>query len=236
MIELDHINILATDLEAVRDFLLDVLDDLEEGFRPPFDFAGYWLYLDKKPVIHLKERGAWAVAGGGFVDHVAGAGLSLAGRDRRDELRRLAVVGGQDRRALVGDDPVELQHVVAERLDGVELRSGEVGAVVARDDHDRRDVVGVAEPVLELVHLGRLGRGGEEPGLVVLLHVGDRAERRTARRSPDHVLGLRPETLHGARLFVLPNPSGRNANFSYQEMLEAFKELAAYLTRRDAQR
>ena len=62
------------------------------------------------------------------------------------------------------------------------------------------------------------------------------AERRTARRSPDHVLGLRPETLHGARLFVLPNPSGRNANFSYQEMLEAFKELAAYLTRRDAQR
>ena len=35
-------------------------------------------------------------------------------------------------------------------------------------------------------------------------------------------LGLQPETIHGARLFVLPNPSGRNANFSYQEMLDAF--------------
>ena len=34
-------------------------------------------------------------------------------------------------------------------------------------------------------------------------------------------LGLQPEsiTLEGARVFVLPNPSGRNANFSYQEML-----------------
>ena len=38
------------------------------------------------------------------------------------------------------------------------------------------------------------------------------AERRAARNAPDRVLGLRPETVHGARLFVLPNPSGRNAN------------------------
>src|SRR3954452_24873697 len=37
--------------------------------------------------------------------------------------------------------------------------------------------------------------------------------------------GLQPETIHGARVFVLPNPSGRNANFSYQEMLEAFAAL-----------
>ena len=55
------------------------------------------------------------------------------------------------------------------------------------------------------------------------------AERRAVRLSPDHVLGLRPETIHGARLFVLPNPSGRNANFSYAEMLEAFKSLKRYL-------
>lgn len=42
---------------------------------------------------------------------------------------------------------------------------------------------------------------------------------------PDSVLGLRPHTVHGARLFVLPNPSGRNANFTYAEMLEAFRDL-----------
>jgi TDG/mug DNA glycosylase family protein len=42
-------------------------------------------------------------------------------------------------------------------------------------------------------------------------------------------IGLRPEMLHGARVFVLPNPSGRNANFSYAEMLAAFRELAALI-------
>ena len=37
--------------------------------------------------------------------------------------------------------------------------------------------------------------------------------------------GLRPETIHGARIYVLPNPSGRNANFTYDEMLRAFRGL-----------
>jgi double-stranded uracil-DNA glycosylase len=31
--------------------------------------------------------------------------------------------------------------------------------------------------------------------------------------------------LAGARVFVLPNPSGRNANYSYAEMLDAFRRL-----------
>ncbi len=39
-------------------------------------------------------------------------------------------------------------------------------------------------------------------------------------------LGLQPVTIHGARVFVLPNPSGRNANFSYAEMLTAFRGLS----------
>ena len=38
-------------------------------------------------------------------------------------------------------------------------------------------------------------------------------------------LGLQPEGFEGARVFVLPNPSGRNANFSYREMLDAFAGL-----------
>ena len=38
--------------------------------------------------------------------------------------------------------------------------------------------------------------------------------------------GPRPERFEGARVFVLPNPSGRNANFSYAEMLAAFEGLA----------
>jgi len=46
------------------------------------------------------------------------------------------------------------------------------------------------------------------------------------RRSGEHVsLGLQEEEFEGARVFVLPNPSGRNANFSYAEMLVAFRAL-----------
>jgi len=38
--------------------------------------------------------------------------------------------------------------------------------------------------------------------------------------------GFQSATVHGARLFVLPNPSGRNAHFSYDDMLRAFRALA----------
>jgi TDG/mug DNA glycosylase family protein len=38
-------------------------------------------------------------------------------------------------------------------------------------------------------------------------------------------LGLQRERFEGARVFVLPNPSGRNANYSYREMLTAFTSL-----------
>ena len=44
------------------------------------------------------------------------------------------------------------------------------------------------------------------------------------RRGPV-TLGLQRERVGDARVFVLPNPSGRNANFSYAEMLAAFRKL-----------
>ena len=45
------------------------------------------------------------------------------------------------------------------------------------------------------------------------------------------VVGPQPVTIHGARVFVLPNPSGRNANFTYAEMLEAFVRLRRWTER-----
>src|SRR5438477_8365927 len=39
-------------------------------------------------------------------------------------------------------------------------------------------------------------------------------------------LGLQREIFEGAQVFVLPNPSGRNANFTYAEMLAGFRKLA----------
>ena len=38
-------------------------------------------------------------------------------------------------------------------------------------------------------------------------------------------LGPQSERFEGAEVFVLPNPSGRNANFTYAEMLTAFRKL-----------
>ena len=47
------------------------------------------------------------------------------------------------------------------------------------------------------------------------------SEYRTGRIS----LGLQDETLAGRPVFVLPNPSGRNAHYSYRTMLKAFRTL-----------
>jgi TDG/mug DNA glycosylase family protein len=44
-------------------------------------------------------------------------------------------------------------------------------------------------------------------------------------------LGLQAAHFEGARAFVLPNPSGRNANFSYADMLAAYRALADFLSR-----
>jgi TDG/mug DNA glycosylase family protein len=70
-----------------------------------------------------------------------------------------------------------------------------------------------------------------KPGVVVL--VGVTLFRSMFKRRPGETvaLGLQEERLEGARVFVLPNPSGRNANFSYQEMLAAFKALRGHLRR-----
>jgi TDG/mug DNA glycosylase family protein len=56
----------------------------------------------------------------------------------------------------------------------------------------------------------------------------------TERLAKNHPIALGPqrETIHDARVFVLPNPSGRNANFSYAEMLAAFVALRRLLNRR----
>jgi TDG/mug DNA glycosylase family protein len=62
--------------------------------------------------------------------------------------------------------------------------------------------------------------------------IGDPPElRRRATVKPESVIGLRPEVIHGARLFVLPNPSGRNANFTQAEMLAAFRALHRFVDR-----
>ena len=61
------------------------------------------------------------------------------------------------------------------------------------------------------------------------------ADGRAPVRTAPLTTGLRPETIHGARIYVLPNPSGRNANFTHAEMLRAFRGLrrAAHVQSRE---
>jgi TDG/mug DNA glycosylase family protein len=65
-----------------------------------------------------------------------------------------------------------------------------------------------------------------EPRIVAF--VGVSLYRVIFRKNTRIALGLQDETFEGARVFVLPNPSGRNANFTYAEMLAAFKALATF--------
>lgn len=73
---LNHINICAPlhVLQKVRDFYTDLLG-LQDGWRPDFPMAGFWLYADGKPIVHLMEASAQheqtpsnAI---GYLDHIA---------------------------------------------------------------------------------------------------------------------------------------------------------------------
>ncbi|HET9963476.1 MAG TPA: mismatch-specific DNA-glycosylase [Nitrospiraceae bacterium] len=43
-------------------------------------------------------------------------------------------------------------------------------------------------------------------------------------------LGLQEEKIYGSALFLLPNPSGRNASYAYATLLKGFRHLARYIT------
>ena len=72
-------NIRSRDIERSRDFYVRILG-LSVGVRPPFASAGYWLYLDQEPVVHLVQRNAGDTyhADSGNIDHVAFRGVNLA--------------------------------------------------------------------------------------------------------------------------------------------------------------
>ena len=49
-------------------------------------------------------------------------------------------------------------------------------------------------------------------------------------------LGLQPYLVHDARIFVLPNPSGRNANYTYEELLASYRGLSTLLRKAQSRR
>lgn len=81
---LEHFLIQTADLEATRDWYVNVLG-FREGPHPDFKFPVVWLYLGDKDVVHLTQGGknvsenrkaylgqqSDAVHGSGVLDHVA---------------------------------------------------------------------------------------------------------------------------------------------------------------------
>lgn len=78
------------------------------------------------------------------------------------------------------------------------------------------------------VALARKVRRWRPPVVALVGITAYRALFAPSRNAPV-VLGLQPERFEGSRVFVLPNPSGRNANYSYAEMLAAFVALRRFL-------
>ena len=96
--KLDHVNIRTADLGATRRFYTEVMG-MEDGYRPPFDFPGIWLYAGEAPVIHVTDISKGSPRhpadgvipqGTGMVDHIAFFGddpEALRGRLNRAQLR-----------------------------------------------------------------------------------------------------------------------------------------------------
>ena len=55
---MEHYLVLTKDIDATRDFYCRVLG-MQDGFRPPLGFPGYWLYLGETPCIHIAEWGTY---------------------------------------------------------------------------------------------------------------------------------------------------------------------------------
>lgn len=64
-----------------------------------------------------------------------------------------------------------------------------------------------------------------QPRLLAVLGVG---AYRTAFAQPQAGLGLQADRLAGARLWVLPNPSGLNAHYSLGELVALFREVREF--------
>jgi double-stranded uracil-DNA glycosylase len=70
------------------------------------------------------------------------------------------------------------------------------------------------------------------PRVVAILGVG---AYRNAFARPKAQIGEQPERIHHARVWVLPNPSGLNANYQLPELVRMFRELREAAAVQDSQ-
>ena len=76
---MNHFTVLSDDLEATRKFYCDLLG-FEVGWRPPFQFPGWWLYVGDTAILHVIHRDHLPEGErGGVLDHMAFTATDLPG-------------------------------------------------------------------------------------------------------------------------------------------------------------
>jgi catechol 2,3-dioxygenase-like lactoylglutathione lyase family enzyme len=69
--EFDHVTIRTADFDSTIGFLKQHFN-MVVGPRPDFDFPGYWLYHNERPIIHLVQgEGVISLPESETIDHVA---------------------------------------------------------------------------------------------------------------------------------------------------------------------
>ena len=68
--DMTHFTVLTQDLEATRQFYIDILG-LKEGFRPDLGFPGAWLYCGDRAVLHVIAGRPLPNPPAGVLDHMA---------------------------------------------------------------------------------------------------------------------------------------------------------------------
>jgi catechol 2,3-dioxygenase-like lactoylglutathione lyase family enzyme len=95
---MNHFTVLSDDLEETRRFYCDLFG-FKVGWRPPFQFPGWWLYADggDQAILHVIHRKDLPKERAGVLDHMAfsakdlpGVVKTLEGEGIEYELRRIA--------------------------------------------------------------------------------------------------------------------------------------------------
>ncbi len=122
--DLDHVNIRTARLAEMVAFYSDVLG-LSPGARPPFGFAGAWLYCGDKAAVHLVEVDKAPGTGGARIEHFAfmaeGLARFLTKLREKGVAYRTAIIPGIGNRQIHLRDPdgnhIEIQFAASEEAD-----------------------------------------------------------------------------------------------------------------------
>ena len=100
---MNHFTVLSDDLEATRRFYCDLFG-FKVGWRPPFQFPGWWLYAEgeDRAILHVIQQNPLPKERAGVLDHMAFSAKDLPVPSRRSSVKGLSMSLGGCRAAASG--------------------------------------------------------------------------------------------------------------------------------------